>query len=330
MSTSSGYSDSKNATPEASSARDTHAIDSFDPKNITVMVVDYDQHCLDSMVKELQNFYGKVMGCHKASEALSLLRKTNQRIDIILVDVVMPEMDGFKFLEIIGLEMCIPVILMSVQGENTKVLKGVTHGAVDYFIKPVRNEELRSIWQHVYRKMIADKNEQSAGKTGKKPRMIWTPELHQRFVDAVNELGVDEAVPKKIRELMGVPFLRREHIASHLQKYRLYLKQMPNMQSGAMPMYYGGNEGIANSGAAGSNMQSMSPGSSFISSNELQMHPGHMRAEQNQFSPYAAMANTGVFNTYNTLNIPMTSVNMTTSTMSSPMDISQDRQQYHN
>lgn len=315
MSTSSGFSDSKSAMTDTTSKTE---LESFDPRAITVMVVDYDKNCLEATVKELQCFYAIVMGCNKAIDALSMLRKFNHGVDIILVDAEMPEMDGFRFLEIIGLEMSIPVILMSVQGENAKVLKAVTHGAVDYFIKPLRNEELKNIWQHVYRKLVMDKVEQSAGKTGKKPRMIWTPELHQRFVDAVNELGVEEAVPKKIKQLMGVPFLKREHIASHLQKYRLYLRSMPNVHSGGIPMFYGGgNEMFSNTPGAGSSMQSlsMSPGSSFISSNDFHMHSG------NQFSPYSSLRTTGAFNNYN-LSMQL---DRQGNNLSSPMDTSKDQ-----
>lgn len=41
---------------------------------------------------------------------------------------------------------------MSSNGETSVVLRGVTHGAVDFLIKPVRVEELRNVWQHVVRK----------------------------------------------------------------------------------------------------------------------------------------------------------------------------------
>jgi len=199
----------------------------FDPNNIAVLVVDDDSVCLSTITFLLNKCYDRVHGCTSSTEALKLLRGGKDRFDIVLLDVFMPELDGFKLLEIIGLEMCLPVIMMSVDGDDTNVLKGVTHGAVDFLIKPVRHEELKNIWQHVYRKVITDRAEKKEEGRGKKPRMIWTPELHQRFVDAVNKLGLDHAVPKKIKELMGIPFLRREHIASHLQKYRLYLKQMP-------------------------------------------------------------------------------------------------------
>ncbi|XP_062207421.1 transcription factor PCL1-like isoform X2 [Phragmites australis] len=63
---------------------------------------------------------------------------------------------------------------------------------------------------------------------GKKARMVWTPELHHRFVEAVARLGDKGAVPKAIVRLMNVEGLTRENVASHLQKYRLYLKRTHN------------------------------------------------------------------------------------------------------
>ncbi|KAI3988463.1 hypothetical protein MKX01_026277 [Papaver californicum] len=65
---------------------------------------------------------------------------------------------------------------------------------------------------------------QSAG-TFKRPRLVWTPPLHKRFVEVVTHLGVKNAVPKTIMQLMHVEGLTRENVASHLQKYRLYLKR---------------------------------------------------------------------------------------------------------
>ncbi|KAL4557117.1 hypothetical protein LXL04_035287 [Taraxacum kok-saghyz] len=59
----------------------------------------------------------------------------------------------------------------------------------------------------------------------KKNKVIWTPDLHQKFLEAVEKIGV-HAVPKKILELMKVEGLTRDHIASHLQKYRIFLKKI--------------------------------------------------------------------------------------------------------
>jgi SHAQKYF class myb-like DNA-binding protein len=56
--------------------------------------------------------------------------------------------------------------------------------------------------------------------TGRKRRLQWTPNLHARFVKAVQEIGIDTAVPKFILQRMGTHGLTRENVASHLQKYR--------------------------------------------------------------------------------------------------------------
>ncbi|EYU28948.1 hypothetical protein ABFS82_13G032800 [Erythranthe guttata] len=60
----------------------------------------------------------------------------------------------------------------------------------------------------------------------KKVKVDWTPELHRRFVQAVEQLGVDKAVPSRILELMGIDCLTRHNIASHLQKYRSHRKHL--------------------------------------------------------------------------------------------------------
>lgn len=60
----------------------------------------------------------------------------------------------------------------------------------------------------------------------RKVKVDWTPELHRRFVQAVEQLGIDKAVPSRILELMGIECLTRHNIASHLQKYRSHRKHL--------------------------------------------------------------------------------------------------------
>ncbi|KAI4377954.1 hypothetical protein MLD38_015504 [Melastoma candidum] len=55
----------------------------------------------------------------------------------------------------------------------------------------------------------------------KKMKVDWTPDLHKRFVQAVEQLGLKQAIPSRILELMKVDGLTRHNIASHLQKYRI-------------------------------------------------------------------------------------------------------------
>ncbi|KAK1410925.1 hypothetical protein QVD17_37467 [Tagetes erecta] len=58
--------------------------------------------------------------------------------------------------------------------------------------------------------------------TDAKPRLKWTPHLHERFIQAVNQLGgADKATPKSVLRVMGVHGLTLYHLKSHLQKYRI-------------------------------------------------------------------------------------------------------------
>mmetsp|Transcript_11566 Transcript_11566/g.22082 ORF Transcript_11566/g.22082 Transcript_11566/m.22082 type:complete len:496 (+) Transcript_11566:334-1821(+) len=247
------------------------------PAGMKVMVVDDDPLCLKMVESLLKRCSYNVTTCSSAAEALTNLR-VQENFDLVLSDVYMPDMDGFKLLETIGLEMDMPVIMMSANADTSVVLRGITHGAEDYLLKPVRIEELRNLWQHVVRRRCLlkevptsaakvsqnddeeasrllkagplnskrrkteddkevpkrvsidmDDEEEEGGdnsNASKKPRVIWSVELHQEFVNAVNQLGIDKAVPKRILDLMDVSGLTRENVASHLQKYRLYLKRL--------------------------------------------------------------------------------------------------------
>ncbi|MED6197586.1 hypothetical protein PIB30_057900 [Stylosanthes scabra] len=243
------------------------------PKGMRVLAVDDDPTCLMVLETLLRRCQYHVTTTSQAIKALKLLREN--KFDLVISDVHMPDMDGFKLLELVGLEMDLPVIMLSANGDTKLVMKGISHGACDYLLKPVRIEELKNIWQHVIRRKKFDSNktrnsdkpnseagnvlgsagagnseqngklnkkrkdqddeedeEQDNGHDNedpsaqKKPRVVWSVELHRKFVAAVNQLGIDKAVPKKILDLMNVEKLTRENVASHLQKYRLYLKRI--------------------------------------------------------------------------------------------------------
>ncbi|XXG66812.1 hypothetical protein AAC387_Pa06g0308 [Persea americana] len=84
-----------------------------------------------------------------------------------------------------------------------------------------------SVSSEGYKGQKSSTTTQAKGTQGKKKvKVDWTPDLHRRFVQAVEQLGLDKAVPSRILELMGIDCLTRHNIASHLQKYRSHRKHL--------------------------------------------------------------------------------------------------------
>ncbi|KAI7744153.1 hypothetical protein M8C21_033354 [Ambrosia artemisiifolia] len=66
----------------------------------------------------------------------------------------------------------------------------------------------------------------TSSQTHRKTRRCWSPDLHRRFVNALQMLGGSQvATPKQIRELMKVDGLTNDEVKSHLQKYRLHTRR---------------------------------------------------------------------------------------------------------
>nr|XP_043620275.1 transcription factor HHO3-like [Erigeron canadensis] len=73
----------------------------------------------------------------------------------------------------------------------------------------------------------------------KKQRRCWSPELHRRFLHALQQLGgAHVATPKQIRELMKVDGLTSDEIKSHLQKYRLHTRRLNPATHDTLPTHH--------------------------------------------------------------------------------------------
>lgn len=78
---------------------------------------------------------------------------------------------------------------------------------------------------HVFQKEMPFQGGAASAHKVRRKRLVWTPELHDRFVQAINAIGISQAVPKTLVQIMNVEGLSTEHVKSHLQKYRNSLKK---------------------------------------------------------------------------------------------------------
>lgn len=105
-----------------------------------VLVVD-DHHNVQTLLAEFLSGQGFEVTCASDGiEAFSVLEK--QDIDLILLDIMMPSMDGYQFISKLRKESSIPVIMITAKQQENDLIKGFDLGADDYITKPFRMREL--------------------------------------------------------------------------------------------------------------------------------------------------------------------------------------------
>jgi len=97
---------------------------------------------------ELEGY--QVLEAHTGLEALEMIR--TQLPDLVLLDVMMPELDGFETLRMLREFSSIPVIMLTAKGEEDDKVYGLELGADDYVTKPFGSRELSSRVRAVLRR----------------------------------------------------------------------------------------------------------------------------------------------------------------------------------
>lgn len=116
-----------------------------------VLVVD-DEHALRRLLRlYLAKESYDVVEADNGLDALSLLRRGG--IDVALVDVMLPELDGFEVVRRIRTESAIPIILITARGEEAQRIAGLELGADDYVVKPFVVKELAARMRSLLRRV---------------------------------------------------------------------------------------------------------------------------------------------------------------------------------
>ena len=120
----------------------------------TIMVVDDEPHIVrfTAMNLEVEGF--NVVTAGDGKQALATL-DAGEDVDLVVLDVMMPEMDGFETLRRIRTQSSVPVIFVTVRGDEADRVAGLDLGADDYMTKPFSPRELVSRIRALFRRIEA-------------------------------------------------------------------------------------------------------------------------------------------------------------------------------
>ncbi|KQJ89340.1 two-component response regulator-like APRR3 [Brachypodium distachyon] len=124
-------------------------------RSLRVLLVEHDDSTRQVVTALLRKCGYRVAAVADGMKAWEVMRGRAYAFDLVLTEVDMPTLSGIDLLaRIVAAHECknIPVIMMSSQDSIGTVLRCMQNGAVDFLVKPVRKNELRNLWQHVWRR----------------------------------------------------------------------------------------------------------------------------------------------------------------------------------
>lgn len=158
----------------------------------TILIAEDDVDILELLTLYLENNHYKIMLAKNGLEAWEIFNR--EKIDLLLVDIIMPEMNGYELIKKIRYNSDVPIIVMSAKNQDTDRILGLNLGADVYIVKPFNPLEVVAYIQANLRR-----REQSQKSDKLNDRVIQIGDL---------TLELDEYVLKKNGHL--IPMTRAE------------------------------------------------------------------------------------------------------------------------
>lgn len=102
----------------------------------TILIVDDESRIRRMLHDFLKNYGYNILEASNGREALDIYFENNNKIDLVLLDVMMPELDGFETLKEIREYSLVPVVMLTAKSEESDEYSGLKCGADDYISKP--------------------------------------------------------------------------------------------------------------------------------------------------------------------------------------------------
>lgn len=126
----------------------------------TLLLAEDDPHLRQDLQRHFQHRGFSVTACENGTQALSALHQS--RFDLLLLDIMLPGVDGLSLLDALRRHQTAPVMLMSALGAEQDRISGFTRGADDYLPKPFSLAELDARVDALLRRVALDRRQTEA------------------------------------------------------------------------------------------------------------------------------------------------------------------------
>ena len=125
-----------------------------------ILIVDDDKELTELLTEYLSYEGFELEACHDGVAGLA--RAYDESFSLILLDVMMPKLNGFEVLKALGGQHNIPILMLTAKGDNDDRVRGLELGADDYLAKPFQHRELLARINAILRRIkIVKTNENS-------------------------------------------------------------------------------------------------------------------------------------------------------------------------
>lgn len=107
-----------------------------------ILVVDDDKEIVNAIEIYLSKEGYHIIKAYDGMEAIKIVKNSKEEIHLILLDIMMPKLDGISTANLIRKDKAIPIIMLSAKSEDYDKIAGLNNGADDYITKPFNPLEL--------------------------------------------------------------------------------------------------------------------------------------------------------------------------------------------
>jgi DNA-binding response OmpR family regulator len=204
-----------------------------------ILIAD-DNRQIVSVLAEYAKKEGFAVTCaYDGEEALETAQSTN--FDMILLDVMMPGMDGFAICKKIRQASAVPIIMITARGEDFERIMGLDNGADDYIVKPFSPAEVMARVRAVLRRLGFDDSDKGFSYSGltvslskftaridEQPVLLTKKEIELLYILATNRNKVFSR-EKLLDSLWGYDYMGDARtVDTHIKRLRAKLSALPH------------------------------------------------------------------------------------------------------